>query len=235
MPHTNRLLAALTPAAQAQVLSLARMIDLPQETLLAQSDEQSSHVHFLTSGVASFVVSAKDGGSAEIGMIGNEGMVGSVSLLGSYAPVSHCLMQMDGAGYRVSVSDMRRLFEGSGEIRQRVLQSMQQQMLTVSQIAACNRLHNATERLSRWLLTASDRIGSDTVSLTQESLSQMLGTRRTTVALVAGALQRSGLIRYQRGNVNIVNRDGLTDAACDCYTITRKMVDNLYSDVHPSQ
>ena len=229
MSQHNRLLAALTPAAQSQVLSLARMVDLPRETMLAQSDEPDNYVHFLTAGVASFVVSANDGASAEIGMMGTEGMVGSVGLLGSYAPVSHCIMQMNGAGYRVAVQDMRRIFDGSAEVRQLILQSLQQQMLAVSQIAACNRLHNATERLSRWLLTASDRIGSDTVSLTQDSLSQMLGTRRTTVALVAGSLQRSGLIRYQRGNVRIVNREGLTDAACDCYTITRNMVDNLYS------
>lgn len=116
-------------------------------------------------------------------MIGNEGMVGSANLLGSFAPVAYCIMQMDGAGYRVGVPDMKRLFDSSSEIRDLVLQSMQHQMLAVSQIAACNRLHNATERLARWLLTASDRIDSNTVHLTQESLSQMLGTRRTTVAL----------------------------------------------------
>ena len=235
MPQTNILLDALTPAALAQVLSVARMMDLPQETMLSESDEPLSHVHFLTAGVASFVVAAKDGGSAEIGMIGNEGMVGSVGLLGSFAPVAYCIMQMDGAGYRVAVQDMRRLFDTSLEIRQLVLQSMQHQMLTVSQIAACNRLHNATERLARWLLTAADRMGSDTVSLTQESLSQMLGTRRTTVALVAGTLQRSGLIRYQRGNVKIVNREALIYAACDCYSITRKMVRDLYSIASTSQ
>lgn len=235
MTQTNWLLDALSPTAQAQVLSSARMMDLPRETMLVQSDEPASYVHFLTAGVASFVVSAKDGGSAEIGMIGNEGMVGSVSLLGSYAPVALCIMQMDGAGYRVSVPDMRRLFDGSSEIRNLVLQSMQHQMLTVSQIAACNRLHNATERLSRWLLTTSDRIGGNTVQLTQESLSQMLGTRRTTVALVAGSLQRSGLIRYQRGTVHIVNREGLVDAACDCYTITRRLAENLYSNPNSKQ
>ncbi len=235
MPPTNCLLDALTPAARAQVLSMAKLLELPQGTMLNQSDEPADYVYFLTTGVASFVVVMQNGGSAEIGMIGNEGMVGSTGLVGSYAPVANCIMQVSGSGYRLPVQNMRRLFDESAEIRQLLLQSMQQQLLTLSQIAACNRLHSATERLARWLLTASDRIGSDTVHLTQKSVSQMLGTRRTTVALVAGALQRSGMIRYKRGRVQIVNREGLTDAACACYTITRNMVRDLYSNSYSNQ
>jgi CRP-like cAMP-binding protein len=102
------------------------------------------------------------------------------------------------------------------------------QMLMLEQIAGCNKLHQATERLARWLLTAADRLNSDAVNLTQEAISQMLGTRRTTVALVAGTLQRSGIIGYRRGLVKILDRQALIDAACDCYGITSKLVSNLY-------
>lgn len=235
MSHTNTLIEALTPGAQAQLLNAAKQVELPQNFLLAEAGKPTNHVFFLTEGVASFVVSAKDGGSAEIGMIGSEGIAGVSGLLGSPSPVANCLMQINGAGYRVSLADMRRLFETSAEIRTLVLQSAQQQMMALSQIAACNRLHQAEERLARWLLTAADRLGSETVCLTQESLSQMLGTRRTTVALVAGSLQRTGLIRYQRGRVHIVNREGLTDIACECYDITRKLVDDLYSNPFTTQ
>lgn len=229
MPN-NRLLGALTQASRTQILAHARMVDLPQGTLLARADEPIQYAYLLTEGVASYVVTAKDGASAEIGMSGPEALMGGLALLGAYGPVANCLMQVDGAGYRISMADMRRLFEESAEIRHLALQSIQQQMLTLSQIAGCNRLHHASERLARWLLTAADRIGMDNVNLTQEALSQMLGTRRTTVALVAGSLQRDGLIRYRRAKVQIIDRAGLTAAACDCYTITRRLVDHLYSN-----
>ena len=230
MPKTNRLIEALTPTARSQVLAHARFVELPQGTLLFKADEPIHHCYLLTEGVASYVVGVKDGGSAEIGMNGSEALMGALALLGGHSPVSDCLMQVNGAGYRIQTSDMRRLFDESQEIRQLVLQSVQQQMLTLSQIAGCNRLHQASERLARWLLTAADRLEHDTVTLTQETLSQMLGTRRTTVALVAGALQRGGMIRYRRARVEIIDRPRLTEAACDCYGVTKRLVDNLYSN-----
>ena len=124
--------------------------------------------------------------------------------------------------------EMRKLFAESTELRNCILESVQQQSLTLNQIAACNKLHHASERLARWLLTASDYTESDTVHLTQESLAAMLGTRRTTVALVAGSLQRSGLIRYRRGVVEILDREALTEAACNCYGIAARLVNQLY-------
>jgi CRP-like cAMP-binding protein len=178
-------------------------------------------------------VTVPNGGSAEIAILGSEGMIGSIGLLGSHPPVSRCFMQTPGTALRVPRAEMRRMFDNSVELRERVLQSIQQQALTLDQIAACNKLHHASERLSRWLLTAADRLGEDVVQLTQESLSQMLGTRRTTVALVAGTLQRAGMISYRRGVVRIVNRPRMEDAACDCYRITRRLLQNLYDEPAP--
>ena len=230
MPKSNRLIESLTPTVRAQILAHARLIDLPQGTLLFKADEPISHAYFLTEGVASYVVGVKDGGTAEIGMSGSEALMGALALLGPYAPVSGCLMQVDGTGYRVPIAEVKRLFEESTEFRHVALQSVQQQMLTLSQIAGCNRLHQASERLARWLLTAADRLDHDIVNLTQETLSHMLGTRRTTVALVAGALQRGGLIRYRRARVEITDRARLEEAACDCYAVTKRLVDSLYSN-----
>ena len=233
MPKTNRLIEALSPAARAQVLAHARMVELTQGTLLAKADEPIHYAYLLTEGVASYVVGVKDGGSAEIGMNGTEALMGGPALLGTYAPVADCMMQVNGMGYRIPMADLRRLFDESEEIRSLALQSVQQQMMTLSQIAGCNRLHQASERLARWLLTAADRLEQDTVNLTQETLSQMLGTRRTTVALVAGALQRNGLIRYRRARVEIIDRPRLIEASCDCYSVTKRLVDNLYSNPFP--
>ena len=98
--------------------------------------------------------------------------------------------------------------------------------MEVTQIAACNRLHEVDERLARWLLMSQDRIGSDVLPLTQEFLSQMLGTRRASVSVAAGHLQKAGLIRYDRGRVSIVNRKGLEKASCECYGTIQEQLEN---------
>ena len=233
MQGTNRLLQMLSTPMRDKVLAGARSVLLPRGYLLTRSSEAAHEVYFLTRGMASFVVSLKEGELTEIGVVGNEGMVGNANLLGTYAPIASCIMQIQGEGFRLPLADVKRLFDESAELRHLVLQATQQQLLTISQNAACNRLHKATERLARWLLTAADRTEADVVPLTQEAVAQMLGTRRTTVALVAGSLQRSGYVQYQRGSVRIVDRAGLTAAACDCYRITGAMVDCLYSALPP--
>ena len=140
-------------------------------------------------------------------------------------------MQMEGSGLKIAMVDLKEAFDSSEEIRQRILETVQEQALTIGQIAACNRLHEAEERLARWLLMARDRTQSDVLNITQEFLAEMLGARRTTVTMVAGALQRSGFIEYRRGQVRILDRINLEAAACDCYKVIKRLYDGLYKDV----
>jgi CRP-like cAMP-binding protein len=107
---------------------------------------------------------------------------------------------------------------------------LQEQVSTLSQIAGCHRLHEAEPRLARWLLMAQDRTQSEVLHFTQEFLAEMLGSQRTTVTVIAGDLQRSGLIEYSRGKVRILNRAGLEAAACDCYGVIRELYLNLYQE-----
>jgi len=127
--------------------------------------------------------------------------------------------------------DLQREFQESDELRDCVLQSVQSQGAILAQLAACNRLHEAEERLARWFLMVRDRIENDTFYLTQEFLAVMLGSRRTTVTAAAGALQRQGLIRYSRGRIHIVDPAGLQKEACECYTTVREIYQNFYSGV----
>ena len=161
-------------------------------------------------------------------MIGTEGMVGGGALMGPAPTEADAYMQIPGAGLRVPLKALRTLFTENEEFRIRVLQFQQSQINIASQLSACNKLHEAEARLARWLLMTSDRAKTDVLTLTQEFLSQMLGTQRTTVALVAGVLQRSGYIDYRRGTVHIRDREGLSAIACGCYAITRNIVENLY-------
>ena len=93
--------------------------------------------------------------------------------------------------------------------------------MEVTQVAACNRLHEVNERLARWLLMCADRIDSTSVPLTQEFLAHMLGTRRSSVTVAAGILEVAGLITNARGKIDIVDRSKLEKAACECYQIMR--------------
>jgi hypothetical protein len=147
-------------------------------------------------------------------------MAEALHLLGPGHVQTNCFMQIAGTGLRMRFIDFEHIFRRDEAVRGTVLRYVQFQSLVLSQIAACNRLHEVEERLARWLLMVSDRIGDSELRLTQEFLSQMLGARRSTVTLVAGTLQRSGLIEYSRGEVKILDRAGLERAACECYRIT---------------
>lgn len=227
-PSTNRLLDTFSPELQRTFLLMARPVELPQGSILFIPGETPSALYFLTSGIATTVVTVADGSMAEISVAGMDGVIGARSLLGPQTPVAQCFMQIQGSAMRLSMADARRLFVESDEFRARILEYLQVESYLTAQLAACNKLHESTERLARWLLTAADRSGTDTLALTQESLAQMLGTRRTTVALVAGQMQREGKLRYRRGLVTIANREALTAVACDCYAITKRLLDGLY-------
>ena len=224
----NRLLDKLSEPVQKTILASARPVDLPTRVHLHRLNETPTHIYFLLRGAVSLVVHMSEGGSAEVGMIGREGMVGGDALLGPAPSSVDAVVQIAGAGLRIPIKIMESLFHEHEELRSRILEFQQAQINMSGQISACNKLHEAEARLARWLLTAADRSGSDALGLTQEYLAQMLGSQRTTIALVAGILQRAGLIDYRRGMVKIINREGLTEAACTCYGITRQIVDRLY-------
>lgn len=226
--RTNRLLDTFSPELQQTFSSIARSVELPRGSILFTPGEVPSGLYFLTSGIATVVVSVADGSTAEVGMAGPDSVIGAIHLFGSQAAVAQCFMQIQGHALRVAMTDARKLFTESEEFRTRILEYVQTEALLTSQLAACNKLHQSHERLARWLLTAADCTGSDTLTLTQESLSQLLGTRRTTVALVAGEMQRNGLLNYRRGMVRIANRDALVATACDCYSVTKRLLEGLY-------
>ena len=227
-PQTNRLLNALSPASRDRILRSAKLVSLPLRTSLIEVGEPISYAYFVTSGIASVVIELAEGGSAEVALIGREGLVGGLQLLGPALSPARCFIQMEATAYRIPYPEMRKIFLESEEVRTRVLEMVQQQSLTISQLAACNKLHETEPRLARWLLMVRDRVQQDTIHLTQEFLAQMLGTQRTTVVMAAGALQRSGLINYSRGKVKILSPEILEEAACDCYKIVHQLYDNLY-------
>ena len=166
----------------------------------------------------------------ELATEGREGLIGWLNLLGPGTLDGQCGIQVAGAGYRVPASVMQREFDSDPEVRRRILEYAQHQMISANQVLACNRLHRAEARFSRWLLMVADRIQQDDLPMTQEFMSMMLGTRRTTVAEVASDLARVGAVEGRRGGVRIVNRAALERRACECYSNLHSRFVALYKD-----
>jgi CRP-like cAMP-binding protein len=224
----NLLLASLSAESRELILTQSSPVALPLRSVLYTPGSVPADAYFITSGIASIVGSTSDGETAEVGIVGREGLVSATHLLGPALAPTECFIQLSGSALKIPFPKLQQLFKSSEEIRGRILEFVQEQTLSLSQLATCNRLHNAEERLARWLLMVDDCIQSDTIDLTQEFLAQMLGAQRTTVTMVAGTLQRDGLIEYKRGTLHIVDRKQLEAAACDCYGVIKKLYSNLY-------
>jgi CRP-like cAMP-binding protein len=197
----NLLLSILSRESYSSLTSRSAHSDLSLREELYHANEAPMYAYFLTSGLASVVTMMDSGETAEIGFVGCEGVVGALHLLGSVPVVSTCFMQLAGTAIRIPFSDVQAAFRDSEEIRHRLLESAQEQAVNAGQVAGCNRLHKAEERLARWLLMARDRTRSGDLHLSQEFLAEMLGVHRPTVSIAASALQRAGLIEYGRGHI----------------------------------
>ncbi|MGA8206753.1 MAG: Crp/Fnr family transcriptional regulator [Candidatus Dormiibacterota bacterium] len=222
----NRLLDRLPPEERAVLSAKLSPVFLRVKTVLFEPGEVVDAVYFPLDGVISLVTPLEDGAIVEVATIGNEGMVGVPSIPGGALAV-RAISQVAGRCLTMSVEAFRDATAASPVIDQLVQAYVLALFGQISQAAACNRLHTSEERLSRWLLMSQDRVGADKFVITQEFLSQMLGSRRATVTLSAGVLQRAGLIRYHRGHVEIIDRAGLESVSCECYQVIKSELDKV--------
>src|SRR5205814_7787629 len=155
-----------------------------------------------------------------------EGFIGLQLLVGFRTSPTRAVVQIDGAGFRISAEELTEILRRCPVLEKKLQQYSQIFGIQGTQVAACNRLHEVDERLARWLLMSQDRVGSDIIPLTHEFLAHMLGTLRSSVTVAAGLLSRAGLISYTRGHVKIENRDRLEDAACECYEQIQRYTEN---------
>ena len=224
----NRLLAALAPADLGVLAPHLEHVTLSVNEVLAEAGEPFTHVYFPESGAVSIVTYMSDGYGVEVGTMGNEGMVGLPAYLEADASESRTFCQVAGAAQRVPVDVLLAAAASRPNIRRLLNRYTQAYLSLVAQGAACNRLHTIEQRCARWLLMMHDRTGgSGVLQLKQEFLALMLGVRRIGVTIAAGALQEAGLIRYRRGQIRIVGREGLEEVACECYAVVRRRFDEL--------
>ena len=222
----NEILLSLPAKECAAVLSELEFVEMHSYDLLNEMGEAIEYCYFMNSGMTSILTIMRDGKGVEVGLTGKEGFIGLPIVVGLKTSATRAIVQITGSAYRLSTAQVLQALAKCPQLVQRLNRYSQELSMQATQVAACNRLHDVGQRLARWLLMSQDRIGGEIVPLTQEFLSHMLGTRRASVTVAAGILQKAGLIKYSRGAVTVVNRSKLEDAACECYAIITRQAQN---------
>ena len=219
-PMQNQLLAALTQVEFARLAPHLELVPMPLGDVLYESGGRLQYAYFPIDSIVSLLYVLEDGASAEIAVVGNEGILGIALFMGGETTPSRAVVQSAGYGYRLKAQVLKQEFKRAGGRRagmlQKILLRYTQALITqMTQTAVCNRHHTVEQQLCRWLLLSIDRLPTDSLTMTQELIANMLGVRREGVTVAAGNLQRAGLISYSRGHIDVLDRSGLEKAVCE--------------------
>jgi CRP-like cAMP-binding protein len=226
-PKQNRLLAALPAAAYGRLLPGLEQAPLELGSALYESGGEQEYVYFPTASIVSLLYVMRDGSSAEIAVVGNEGVVGIALFMGGETTPSRAVVQSAGSAYRLKGSILKREFERGGPLQYILLRYTQALITQMAQTAVCNRHHTVEQQLCRWLLLSLDRLPTNELTMTQELIANMLGVRREGVTEAAGKLQAAGLIEYSRGKITVLDRPKLEARVCECYLVVKQESDRL--------
>jgi CRP-like cAMP-binding protein len=226
----NRILNALPQNIFAAVERHLRIIDLNFADIVAESEQAVKHVYFPHDGVISLVVEMEVGDLIETAMVGRDGVANATAALDGNRALHKGIVQVAGRASVIAPEALRGIADEFGPFRSILIRHEQVLLAQAQQSAGCNASHTVESRMCRWLLRIRDLTKSNEMKLTQEFLAQMLGVRRTSVSLVAGTLQRAGLITYRRGNIKIVDAEAMESSACECYSRVRAHYERLLSN-----
>ncbi len=226
-PLHNQLLAALPAAEWSRWQPLLEFVHLPLGQVLYESGRTLSHAYFPTTAIVSLLYVMEDGASAEIAVVGKEGLVGISLFMGGGSTPNRAVVQSAGIGFRLPSAVVKEEFDHSHPVMHLLLRYTQALITQMSQTAVCNRHHSLDQQLCRWLLLSLDRLSGNELVMTQELISNMLGVRREGVTEAALSLQKSGLIRYMRGRITVLDRPGLEKRTCECYDVVKREYDRL--------
>ena len=221
-PVSNKILCSISDSDYGALRPHLEYVSLPNHLVLHEAGAKIRYAYFPNRGLISLVVVMKDGKTAEAGIVGNEGFAGTLAAIGLSRSPLQGVVQITGDGFRVEVEALRTILESASHLQWMLLRYAALRGMQIAQTAACNRLHDIEQRLTRWLLMTQDRVDSAWLPITHDFLATMLGTGRPSVSLAAGVLQKKELIEYHRGAVKIVDRKKLEEAACECYQVIQQ-------------
>lgn len=226
-PRQNHLLAALNDEDYARLLPHLELVALPRGGVLCEAHSNPDCVYFPTTGIVSIVYELENGTSVEVAVAGSDGMIGVAVFMGGGTTTSRAVVRNTGYGYRLGADVLRREFESSPSLRQWLLRYAQALLTQMAQTAVCHGHHPLEQQFCRLLLASMDRLRSDDVALTQDTMANLLGVRRESITAAAGKLQSAGLIRYHRGRITVLNRPRLEALVCECYAAAKAELDRL--------
>ena len=229
VPPVNRLLQALPSSDLRRLLADCETVEVAFAEVLYTAGERLSYVYFPISSFISLIMPIDDASSLEVGLVGNEGMFGIPLALGVDVSPVRAVVQGAGSALRMSAASFCREFGRSPALQREIDRYVFVHVSQLAQTAGCTRFHVVEARLARWLLMTQDRAQANTFHVTQEFLAFMLGVRRVGVTKAASALQARKLIRYNRGDITVLDRRGLKAASCGCYKADRASYDRTLS------
>jgi CRP-like cAMP-binding protein len=228
VPKSNRLLSGLSEDDLERLRPSLKRVALAHGTTLHLVGSPITQVYFPASGMVSMLTVTKTGEQIETAIIGNEGVVGGWVAIDGVTANTQATVQIEGSAWQIPAPKFVEIYNASDPLKSAINRYQGIILFQAQQSAACHALHSVEARLCRWLLSAEDLLGSDQIALTQEFLSHMLGVQRSSVSLSAHFLQKSGLIEYRRGRIKVLDRKGLEECACECYTAIRERIDEAF-------
>jgi CRP-like cAMP-binding protein len=225
--RTNYLLSALHDDDLERIISKLSPVTFELGDVLYESGEKMEHAYFPTTAIISLLYIMENGGTAEIGVIGNDGVVGVSLFMGGETTTNRAIVQSAGHALKISEKDLKTEFKLAGRFQELLLRYTQALMTQISLTAVCNRLHPIEQQLCRWLLLSHDRLHTDKLVMTHDLISNMLGVRREGITLAAQKLADRKLITNKRGTMTVVDRQGLEAAACECYKVVNAEYNRL--------
>jgi CRP-like cAMP-binding protein len=234
-PEQNRLLDALPRAERERIFPHLTLVELPLGAVLYESGDTQRYIYFPSDAIVSLLYVMKDGASAEIAVVGNDGAIGVALFMGGVTTTNRAIVQSAGSAYRLTRKRIENEFARHGEMLHVLLRYTQALITQMAQTAVCNRHHSVDQQLCRWLLLSIDRLSTNRLVMTQELIANMLGVRREGVTEAAGKLQKAGVIEYRRGHITVLDRKRLESMSCECYEVVKKETDRLFPGHPPSR
>jgi CRP-like cAMP-binding protein len=226
-PRRNHLLDALPREQWERWQSRLEYVDMRLGSVLYEPGITLNHVYFPTTAIVSLLYVMKNGESAEIAVVGNEGVVGVSLFMGGGSTSSRALVQSAGGAYRLSAELMKQEFDRAGPVLHLFLRYTQALMTQMVQTAACNKHHSLDQQLCRWILLSLDRLQGTEMLMTQKLIAHMLGVSEATAVSGALKLQDDGLIDYKEGRIRVRDRVALERRSCECYAVVKEEHDRL--------
>jgi len=226
-PKQNGILAALPAKDYERILPELQLVEMPLNWTMSESGDHVNYLHFPTSGIVSLMYALEDGSTSETALVGNEGLVGISIFMGGESMPTSTEVQSAGQAYRLSRKVMKHEFALGGQLQHLALLFTQAMISQTSQTAVCNQHHSLDQQMCRWLLMSMDRLNSNTLLITQEALSNLLGVRRESVTQTMGQLLKDGLITRARGRITVIDRPKLELRVCECYGVVRNEYERL--------